>query len=603
MFKNMKLGTKISLGYFVLVLIAGILGVVGWKGVTEIDEDMHILNNWSNIDMVINEAVIQKALHVSEAMAEYHMTRKKADFDNLIAEIEVLDKGIDEWQALVKHEPELTKVAEDEHDSVDEYRKDCEEYESIVKQEDEIAAKWDRTLMQAIQRIEKSMEDVVDPAKEVAAKGTNVEELAKWADVDMSANEKVIANLLKLETITHEFIAHTNDENWNKLTASIETAKEGTSEWQELVTGIKKELGKTAETVAASLKEYGALSLRYHTLVDKIEELDEHSDKMIEKIISRLEDAMENTIDPAKEEAVKKADAAQEQSAMFSLILTSAGIVLGIILAFVITRSITKPLNRVIEGMSQGAEQVASASGQVSSGSQNIAQGASEQASSLEEVSSSLEEMSSMTQQNSDNANSARDLSEEASGSAQQGNQAMGNMSKTITEIQTSANDTARIVKTIDEIAFQTNLLALNAAVEAARAGEAGAGFAVVAEEVRNLAQRSAEAARDTANLIEQSQKNAEEGVTASTEVEEILGQIVEKVQKASQLIAEVSAASDEQTRGVEQITEAVTQMNQVTQSNAANAEESSSSSEELSAQAQELFGRYGTVEYKSLFP
>ena len=172
----------------------------------------------------------------------------------------------------------------------------------------------------------------------------------------------------------------------------------------------------------------------------------------------------------------------------------------------------------------------------------------------------------------------------------------MKRMAVAIDQIKSSSDQTAKILKTIDEIAFQTNLLALNAAVEAARAGDAGKGFAVVAEEVRNLAMRSAEAAKNTATLIEESQKNADNGVTVSAEVAEILSQIVIGSQKVTQLSAEVSAGSNEQAQGIEQVNVAVAQMDKVTQSNAANAEESASASEELSAQARELNDMVNTL-------
>jgi methyl-accepting chemotaxis protein len=180
-------------------------------------------------------------------------------------------------------------------------------------------------------------------------------------------------------------------------------------------------------------------------------------------------------------------------------------------------------------------------------------------------------------------------MASQARAAAEKGSAAMQRMSEAISKIKASSDQTAKIIKTIDEIAFQTNLLALNAAVEAARAGEAGKGFAVVAEEVRNLAQRSAQAAKNTADLIEGSQENANHGVAVSTEVEGILREVVEGVQKVADLIGEVSSASEEQARGIDQINTAVAQMDQVTQSNAANAEESASASEELSAQAREI--------------
>jgi methyl-accepting chemotaxis protein len=264
-------------------------------------------------------------------------------------------------------------------------------------------------------------------------------------------------------------------------------------------------------------------------------------------------------------------------------------VLLGGFLAIFLTRSISKPIQRVISGLNNGAEQVSSASSQVSSSSQSMAEGANEQASSLEEISASLEEITSMTKQNADNTKQAKILACDAQGAAKDGKDSMDRMSKTIGKIKSSSDQTAKIIKTIDEIAFQTNLLALNAAVEAARAGEAGKGFAVVAEEVRNLAQRSAQAAKNTTELIEESQKNSNDGVSVTNEVAEILSKIVVSAEKVTHLIAEVAAASNEQAQGIEQVNTAVAQMDNVTQQNAANAEESASASEELSAQAREL--------------
>ncbi len=281
---------------------------------------------------------------------------------------------------------------------------------------------------------------------------------------------------------------------------------------------------------------------------------------------------------------------AQAQSTRWGVIGLSALVgFLGVAFALLIGSAIVKALTHVADGLRAGSEQVAAASAQVSSGSQAMAEGASEQASSLEEISSSLEEMTSMTRQNADNSSQASSLAADAQQAATKGVDAMSRMGEAIHSIKASSDETAKIVKTIDEIAFQTNLLALNAAVEAARAGEAGKGFAVVAEEVRNLAQRSAEAAKNTANLIEESQSNAEHGVGVSNEVGKILTQIGDQVSKVTTVISEVTLASNEQAQGIEQINKAVAQMDQVTQSNASTAEEAASASEELSGQASEM--------------
>jgi len=246
-------------------------------------------------------------------------------------------------------------------------------------------------------------------------------------------------------------------------------------------------------------------------------------------------------------------------------------------------------LDKALQQVAIGAEQVASASVQVSTGGQSLSQGASEQASSLEEISSNLQEMSSMTKQNALNARDAKGVADQARGSADKGVESMSRMSSAINKIKTSSDSTAKIVKTIDEIAFQTNLLALNAAVEAARAGDAGKGFAVVAEEVRNLAMRSAEAAKNTANLIEEAVKNSENGVAINAEVLTNFKEITEKINRVSQVVAEIAAASDQQDQGISEVNKAVEQLNQVTQQNAANAEESASAAEEMSSQSEEM--------------
>jgi methyl-accepting chemotaxis protein len=283
--------------------------------------------------------------------------------------------------------------------------------------------------------------------------------------------------------------------------------------------------------------------------------------------------------------------ATSHQIDVIMALIVLISVISGVGLAILITRSITGPIRRIIEGLTEGAEEVASASGQVSSAAQSLAEGSSEQAASIEETSSSLEEMSSMTKQNADNAQQANSLMGEAKQVVGTANASMGKLTESMAEITQASEETSKIIKTIDEIAFQTNLLALNAAVEAARAGEAGAGFAVVADEVRNLAMRAADAAKNTANLIEGTVKKVKDGSELVTRTNEAFKQVAGSSAKAADLVAEISAASTEQAQGIGQINTAVTELDKVTQQNAANAEESASAAEEMSAQAETMKG------------
>jgi len=271
------------------------------------------------------------------------------------------------------------------------------------------------------------------------------------------------------------------------------------------------------------------------------------------------------------------------------VIVAALASVLGLVLGFFIANSIAKPINKITAGMSEGANQVASASGQVSSSSQSMAEGASQQAASIEETSSSMEEMSSMTKKNAENAGQADTLMKETNKVVATANQSMDQLTQSMADISKASEETSKIIKTIDEIAFQTNLLALNAAVEAARAGEAGAGFAVVADEVRNLAMRASDAAKNTAALIEGTVKKVKDGSELVATTNNAFSQVAESSAKVGDIVSEIAEASKEQSSGIEQVNIAITEMDKVVQQNAANAEESASASEEMSAQAEQL--------------
>jgi len=327
-----------------------------------------------------------------------------------------------------------------------------------------------------------------------------------------------------------------------------------------------------------------------------VQDRDQLADE-VEKKSAAFMKTVDDFLDMNNEEGrnvAAKAEQASVSTESFIGIVGTAAVIVGILLAYLIGRGITRPILRIIQGLGEGAGQVESASGQISISSQSLAEAASEQAASLEETSSSLEEVSSTTKQNAENARHANHLMKEANEVVGQANESMTALTVSMDQISKASEETQKIVKTIDEIAFQTNLLALNAAVEAARAGEAGAGFAVVAEEVRNLALRAADAARNTAQLIEGTVKTIRDGSELVTRTNEGFAQVSDRTSKVGDLVSEIAAATHEQSQGLEQVNRAISSMDQAVQGVAANAEESASAAEELHAQC---VATYGIVE------
>ena len=339
----------------------------------------------------------------------------------------------------------------------------------------------------------------------------------------------------------------------------------------------------------------GAAQSTFDSARDLLDQLQELQHQQIEATLARIDEkktqinAKRAAMDERKETVLAVGRDITDRSntaTMIFVIIGAAVTVIVPLIGFFIARGLSRALKRVVESLGEGSKQVNEAATQVSGSSQQIAEGASEQASSLEETSASLEEMAAMTRTNAANAEQANELAAQARGNAESGDRTMGELNQAMEAINESSGQIGKIIKVIEEIAFQTNLLALNAAVEAARAGEHGKGFAVVAEEVRSLAQRAAQAARETTTLIDDSVGRTQTGTTVANAAADSLRSIVGDVTSVAELLNGIAKASGEQAQGVDQINTAVSQLDRVTQQNAGSAEESASASEHLSAQS-----------------
>jgi len=358
---------------------------------------------------------------------------------------------------------------------------------------------------------------------------------------------------------------------------------------------ITDDLKQALAEVKTALNEYYPVRDRLSALVEEGRQAEAFSllqgdvtvyGKKLGAAIVRID---EMVVDQAKVKSEGNTGKAN-RAVLMMWILTIVGTLAAVALGIFASRSIVLPIQRVVDGLSEGAAQVSSASSQVASSSQSLAEGASQQAASLEETSSSLEEITAMTHQNAGNAAQCDQvLKNEAAPNFQIISDRIEKMKVAIQETVRASDETSKIIKTIDEIAFQTNLLALNAAVEAARAGEAGAGFAVVADEVRNLAMRAAEAAKNTSELIEGSNKRIKDASSLTEQVIEAIGENARIAQKVTHLSEEIAAATQEQSHGLSQVNIAVSEMEKVTQQAAASAEESASAAEEMNAQASQM--------------
>jgi methyl-accepting chemotaxis protein len=603
MTRKMKLGTRISLGFAALIAIALLLGGLAVWNMLGVKADSTIL---------ARETVpsVQKAVPIDTEFLKgvyeiraYNYTEEAKFLESGRQRLQAAREAIKATTDLVSASPTLAHLKQTVQDAdakLAEYLRLLDETVQIVGELSKDRAAMD----QAATAFMKNCYDYLsaqNASMEKEIKETAGTTAGSGGDGNATVETKLKERLTKI-TLINDAIDVGNAvrlANWKaQALRDAQALREVLGRFDEIDKKVAEMRPLTRQAVnIQNLDAIKAAAAGYKDALNKLlthwaarDELNKQRVALVDALVKTVDEIVATNI----RDTIAKADKAATSLGTASTV-TIVGLIVavlaGSVLALVIVRSITKPVTRIVSTLAAGAEQTASAAAQVSSASQSSAQGASELAAALEETTSSMEEMSSMTKKNAETAQQASALSAEAKSAAEQGNSAMQKMNGAINDIQKSAGETAKIIKVIDEIAFQTNLLALNAAVEAARAGEAGKGFAVVAEEVRNLAMRSAEAAKNTAAMIEEAVNNAKNGVTLSGDVAKALDGIVQAVSKVTSLVDEIAAASNEQAQGVSQVNTAVGQMDKVTQSAAANAEESAAAAEELSSQAEQLMG------------
>jgi len=577
MFKKMTVGKKIICGFALLLIFLAVVSVIAYRSLKHASDGFDAYREMAR-DANLAARLQANMLLMRMNVKDFLITHADKDFQDYQDYHKKMTSYLEEAKKEIHHPERAAKIkavdADDDH-----YNQGFHKVKGLIQER------------------EAEVKNIIDPQGVLIRK--NLMEIMVSAEKDQDLQAAYHAGLAMMhQLLARDYMTKFLDHGEK---VQIDRVKQELSQFTIELDTLDKQLQnpQRRKLLAEVMESKGA----YAKAVDKVEKNLFDTDKIVKDTLDRigpeiakLTEEVKHSIQEVQNKLGPELVADNDRSELEIMIIAIVALVSGVFLAWFIARSITGPLSRVIAGLSDGSDQVSSAATEVSSSSQSLAQGSSEQAAALEETSSSLEEMASMTRANADHARQADALMGETARVVEEANASMTRMTASMADISKASEDTARIIKTIDEIAFQTNLLALNAAVEAARAGEAGAGFAVVADEVRNLAMRAADAAKNTAGLIEGTVGKVKEGSELVNKTAEAFGQVAGSTGKVKELVSEIAAASGEQAQGVDQVNKAVTEMNNVTQQTAANAEESASAAEELTAQSEQMKGVVGEL-------
>jgi len=549
---KLSLGKKISLGFALSLFFTLIVGLAGYYALGTATRGAAFYQSVNDSQVAFSMAKEEMAKYMMHRSPEERQAQQQA-FQNAMSLLIKTQKLISAQQSSVSdsvHNENLSANSE----NIKQYIEDF----GLLNTSETV-----------LMGVEQEMNDVMQKMNDKLAK-------------DLWMTEEITTDSKRLFADSVRYLLQKQESIYLTIQELSQKQQKAVNKWMELV--------ENSESLSPIAKELSKFSISFSELIIQYHDGNAECDVILSRMNQRQKD-LQSLFSDLGQLTVTRMQTVEKRAKTIILAGVVVAFLVGILVAFILIKGITGAIHRITLGMNEGSTQVAVASSQVSSSSQAMAEGASRQAAAIEETSSSMEEMASMTRKNAENATHADTLMKDANQVVKIANGSMEQLIRSMADISTASEETSKIIKTIDEIAFQTNLLALNAAVEAARAGEAGAGFAVVADEVRNLAMRAADAAKNTEKLIAETLIKVKEGASLVNDTNNAFKEVSQSTEKVGDLIFEISEASKEQSSGIDQVNTAIADVDKVIQHTVVNADSSAAAAEEMRSQAELLRG------------